>query len=266
MIPVDVTFVILTWNSDKYIKDCINSIAFSLKESSLSYDIFIVDNGSQDDTVEILKSLDAKYSNINIILLNENTGTTYSRNRALEKANGRYVCIMDSDVEIFPDTIQGLLQTLEENDKTGLVVPKILYPSGKLQKSTDMFPTVTRKIFRYLFLKKMEEKEAQEDSLSTPVKVDYAISACWVFKKELIDKVGLLDENIFYAPEDVDYCLRIWKAGYEIIYTPLVKIVHHTQEISRGMKINDAFINHVKGLIYYFIKHRYFFIPPSFVK
>ena len=104
-------------------------------------------------------------------------------------------------------------------------------------------------------------EELQSNSITD---VDYAISAFWLFHRSLLDKVGLLDEKIFYAPEDVDFCLRIWKAGYRIVYQPSACIIHHTQEISRGWKLNSAKINHLKGLVYFFIKHRYFMRKPMF--
>jgi GT2 family glycosyltransferase len=81
-------------------------------------------------------------------------------------------------------------------------------------------------------------------------------------KKEVLKNVGLLDENIFYAPEDVDYCLRIWLAGYKVVYNSEVSAIHHAQEISRGLKINRATINHIKGLAYYFKKHKYILKCP----
>lgn len=80
-----------------------------------------------------------------------------------------------------------------------------------------------------------------------------------ILPSSVVDKVGLLDENIFYAPEDVDYCLRIWKSGFKIIYDPQVSAVHHAQEISRGFTFNKATVEHIKGLFYYFRKHRCFF-------
>jgi len=104
-------------------------------------------------------------------------------------------------------------------------------------------------------------EELQSNSITD---VDYAISAFWLFHRSLLDKVGLLDEKIFYAPEDVDFCLRIWKAGLRIVYQPSVSVIHHTQEISRGWKLNSAKINHLKGLVYFFVKHRYLFTPPQF--
>ncbi len=265
MNPIDCSFVLLTWNSERYVEKCLRSILSALKSTDLKYEVFIVDNGSQDNTVSILKRLELiNPSAIKTIFLQYNTGTTYSRNLALKQTSGQYICIMDSDVEIFPGVLEKLIHHLCTRADAGLCVPRIIYPSGKRQKSTDVFPNLMRKIQRYFFLRSIEAKEAVEDDVQHICEVDYAISAMWVFKRSLIDKIGLLDEKIFYAPEDADYCLRIWKAGYKILYDTHVTIIHHTQEISRGFKFNKAFINHVKGLVYYFIKHRYFIVSPDF--
>jgi len=260
-----VSFVILTWNSENYIKNCIDSIVSALKNSDFLYEIFIVDNGSRDNTIDTLNLLHGKYPEIiRLILLKENTGTTYSRNLALRKTKGQYICIMDSDVEIFPGIIDQLTKNIELNTNIGLSIPKVVYPSGQLQKSTDVFPTITRKLYRYLFLKKIESMEALEKTKKSLREVDYAISAIWLLNRKVITDIGFLDEKIFYAPEDVDYCIRIWKAGYKIVYDNSICVIHHTQEISRGFRINKAFISHIKGLLYYFIKHKYFLRPPSF--
>nr|MDA3807455.1 hypothetical protein [Thiomicrorhabdus sp.] len=147
----------------------------------------------------------------------------------------------------------------------GMVVPKIFYPSGKWQKSVDQFPTLIHKLNRFFRLRAIEAQEGSEDHNCLDVRpVDYAISAFWLFKRVVLKAVGLLDEKYFYAPEDVDYCLEIWKAGYQIQYDPTVSVVHHTQEISRGFKFNKAKIEHIKGLAYMFWKHKYFFVAPDY--
>ena len=74
----------------------------------------------------------------------------------------------------------------------------------------------------------------------------------------------MLLEKIFYAPEDVDYCLRIWKNGLGILFVPAITVIHNAQEISRGFKLNKATIEHIKGLGYLFWKHRYFLKKPTF--
>lgn len=261
---MDISFVLLTWNSEKYIARCLESLLADIRGRGMSYEIFIVDNGSTDNTVSVLRMFQDRYPDcINPICLNKNTGTTYSRNLALKQASGKYIVVMDSDVELIrKGTISDLIKLLETNERFGLAAPRLLYPSGSLQKSTDIFPTVFTKIFRYFFLKLIEKRENRLPQKIQPYQVDYAISAVWVIKKKAVETVGLLDENIFYSPEDVDYCLRLWKAGYKIIYEPRVPIIHHTQEISRGFKLNSATLNHIKGLTYYFRKHGYFLRRP----
>lgn len=264
---MNLSIVILTWNSEQYIQRCIESILFSLSGKVQNCEIYVVDNGSKDQTVPILNSLpiDNPFE-LHLIQLNENFGTTVSRNMALRQVKGDYVCVMDSDVEVSEEIFTQLVKLLQSDITIGLAVPKIYYPSGKWQKSHDRFPTILHKIRRLVCLRSMEASEGAEEANSTGVKdVDYAISAFWLFRRSLIDKVGLLDEKIFYAPEDVDFCLRIWKAGYRVVYQPDVSIIHHTQEISRGWKLNRAKVNHLKGLIYFFMKHSYFFVPPKFL-
>ncbi len=264
---MDISCVILTWNSERFIGKCLAALFDDLNGSRFSYEIFIVDNGSKDSTVQIISSFKDKHPNHIIpIYLEKNTGTTYSRNLALKKAIGEYIIIMDSDVEISNGTIEKLIKTLDESENTGIVAPKILYPNGNLQKSTDDFPTILTKIYRYFFLRSVEKYESFHNSEEGIREVDYAISAMWMLRREVIDKIGLLDENIFYAPEDVDYCLRIWKAGYKILCHSGVSCIHHTQEISRGIKINIATIKHIQGLFYYFRKHKYLFKRPKDIR
>lgn len=259
---MDISVVILTWNSEDYIEKCIDSLLIELENSSFEYEIFIVDNGSTDNTIKILHKLrDRLTPCLHPIFLEKNFGTTYPRNIALKRSQGKFIIIMDSDLEISSGSIRRLISILRQEKDVGLVAPRLVYPSGNHQKSTDVFPTISRKIARYFFLRLIERCEQDHDA--NVKEVDYAISAMWVLKNELLDKVGLMDEKIFYAPEDVDYCLRIWKAGYRILYVPDVVCIHYTQEISRGFKINKATIEHIKGLFYYFLKHGYIFRSPK---
>lgn len=263
---MDLSFVILTWNSAAYIENCFESILQSLEKTSLQYEIYIVDNGSSDQTIDILQRYKDSYQDtLNLIYLENNVGTTVSRNLALKQVTGDYIVVMDSDVEVPEGIFEKLISTVNESVDIGMVVPKIFYPSGKWQKSVDQFPTLWHKLNRFFRLRAIEEQEgvgATDCQKSKPV--DYAISAFWLFKKEILEKVGLLDENYFYAPEDVDYCLEVWKAGYQVIYDPSVSVVHHTQEISRGIKFNKAKLEHLKGLAYLFKKHRYLFRAPDY--
>lgn len=260
----EITFsiVILSFNSKKYLDHTLKSIDESVANLKQHAEVFIVDNGSNDGSTDLLKSFNFNSSFIHYhpTFLDKNYGTTYSRNLALKKVKGKYIVIMDSDAYMNTEAMDELGKFLKNDPECGLVVPKLIYPDGRSQLSVDHFPTVFNKIKRLFFLKKMEKK-SQPLQLQN---VDYAISAFWMFPKSILDKVGLLDEKIFYSPEDVDFCIRIWKAGFKIVFFPHVSIVHDAQEISRpkGLKIINRFtLSHAKGLLYLFIKHRYLFSP-----
>ena len=260
---MDISCVILTWNSERYISKCLESLLRDLDENQFSYEIFVVDNGSTDNTAEIINSYKEKVPQcIFPIYLKKNMGTTFSRNLALRKSKGAYIVILDSDVEVMKGTIRPLIKIFQEYQNVGIVAPKLLYPTGHVQKSVDHFPTLFNKLKRYFFLKVIERR-GEKEQIKSITEVDYAISAMWILKKDVLNNVGFLDEAIFYAPEDVDYCLRTWLSGYIVAYDPKVAAIHHTQEASRGFKVNRLTVEHIRGLIYYFRKHKYFFVRPN---
>jgi len=255
---MDLTCIILTWNSAACIAQCLQTLAKDLQSGSLQYEIIVVDNGSTDNTRSVIQQF--SHLPITLIPLGRNTGTTFSRNIALRMARGRYVAILDSDIEIIEtDTVSRLLAILESRQDIGIIAPALRYQSGRHQKSSDAFPTLGRKVKRYFRLRAMEQQEARSrcEESGTLQEVDYAISAFWLFRRGLIDAIGPLDENIVYAPEDVDWCLRTWLAGMSVVVDSRVTAVHAAQEISRKGLISRGTFNHVVGLIYFYYKHRY---------
>ena len=255
---LDISAVVLSFNSAAYIEKCIRSLFESFLQCGLNGEVNVVENGSSDDSVSILKRLQTEFSeNLHVIYQSENTGTTRSRNRALRQSNGRSVLILDSDAYMNSHALQELIGYQKSNPAVGLVVPKLTYPDGRFQLSVDAFPTLIRKFVRLYKLRSLESVS----TVPPTGPVDYAISACWLLNTDVFCTVGLLDENIFYSPEDVDYCIRLWKSGYQVHYFPEASVVHDAQEISRPKKffINKFTVRHAKGLIYLFAKHRYIF-------
>lgn len=253
---MDVSAVVLSFNSRRYIEKCVRSLQQCSEATGLSIEILVIENGSVDGSVEILKSLEQEIgAALQVTYLPENTGTTRSRNLALRKARGQAILVLDSDAYMNPEALQALLAYQQAHPQAGLVAPRLIYPSGKFQLSVDVFPTVGRKFERLVALRKLEAREPPAHAGA----VDYAISACWLLSREAVERTGLLDERIFYSPEDVDYCIRIWLAGFEVHYLPEVSVVHDAQEISRpkGLGFNSFTLRHAKGLAYLFFKHRY---------
>lgn len=254
--------VILSFNSKRYLDHCIRQLIVALENFEGSYEIFVCDNGSIDGSVRILKDLEAEFPDVvKGIYFETNMGTTVSRNAALSRTRGEYLLIIDSDTYVNCDAINFLIERLSNEPRCGMAVPALTYPDGRYQISVDCFPTLIHKVRRFFMLKKMENQVDQGNGLGESRVVDYAISAFWMFRRDVLEKVGLLDERIFYSPEDVDFSIRIWKAGYSIKYFPEVSVIHDAQEISRakGVKINIFTLRHLKGLLYLFVKHRYAF-------
>lgn len=260
---MDLSCILLTWNSGAYVGPCLGSLVRDLEASGRRYEVLVVDNGSTDGTLGVLAELQ-RQAPITVVPLGHNTGTTFSRNIALRMARGRHLAILDSDIEIAePGTMARLLARLKAEPDWGILAPQLRFPSGRYQKTVDVFPTVTHKARRFLHLRAMEDAEAAAGPGGEPRPVDYAVSAFWVMPRAVVDRVGLLDERIFYAPEDVDYCLRVWLAGYRVVYWPEVTAVHHAQEISRRALFSRSMREHLKGLAYFWWKHGFLFSADS---
>jgi len=255
----DISFVILSWNSQHFLDGCVNSLKDDLQHSGLTYEVLLIDNGSRDGSLEKLSQFQAEGHPLIVIPLGNNTGTTFSRNIGLRMARGKYICILDSDIRFCdPDTMTTLIDVLEEKPNAGILSPTLRYPSGNHQKSFDHFPTIVNKLERLFFLRSIERKEGLRSlQAKSMMEVDYTISAFWLFRRDLMGKIGLLDENIFYAPEDVDYCLRSWLGGYPVLFCNHVEVIHLAQEISRKKPFSKSAWRHVQGLAYFFRKYKY---------
>ncbi|MDD3906068.1 MAG: glycosyltransferase family 2 protein [Candidatus Omnitrophica bacterium] len=260
-----ISFIILTWNSANYIARCLESIFGKCAAENIDYEVIVIDNGSKDGTGLILTHY---ATSITKISLDRNMGTTRTRNLGLKHATGDIICFLDSDTEILKGSLSEACRLLLSDERIGILAPRLIMPDGSVQQSVKRFPSLWNKLCKLKSILGSGKAGICEYYTSLPadtaVTVDSAISACWFFKKSLTDLIGLLDERIFYAPEDIDYCLRSWKAGKGVIYYPRLEILHHTQQINHVKPFNALSLSHLAGLLYYFAKHRYIIHPPAF--
>lgn len=257
------SFAILTWNSEKTIAACLKAISDRCINECLEYEVCIVDNGSRDSTVKIIKH-GFKDLPVNLIRLNRNKGTTVSGNIALRRCRGDVICVLDSDAIFLEGRIREIISLLDDRS-IGIVAPKLILPDGTVQNSAKKFPSVLSKLLKIpgIILKTGTRNRDFYGNfpLSNETQVDTAISACWFFKPELLHEVGFFDERIFYGPADVDYCLRIRRAGKKVVYFPNLTMLHHTRQITHERPFSKIALIHLWGLIYYFFKHRYIVRP-----
>ena len=262
-----IAFIILTWNSSEYISRCVASV---LQIESFKVELFIVDNGSTDGTKDIV--LDFKDPRVTLLPQNQNLGTTRSRNIALRRIEAaEYVCVLDSDTEVNDCAIETMVHQLRGDREIGVIGPMMVNSSGVVQLSGRNLPTLWIKLAKAFPLEAVQRRGRDGEVPVSPIEgglqdVPYLLSACWVLPRKTVEDVGMFDENIFYAPEDVDYCVRVWKAGYRCVLCHNAQIVHEYQRISKKKLASKMNWEHIKGLAYYFRKHGYLFDASKVVR
>lgn len=254
-----VSFVILSYNSEEYLEDCIKSI-LDIKKYKIH--IYIIDNGSKDKSLEIIKSL--VNDNITIIELGKNYGTTISRNKGLHLITETdYICILDSDTKINEKAIEIMTSYLDKNKNVAIVGPAMEGTNGEKQIPYRKFPNWKIKILKAPPIKKLNKigeriENYNIEELPEEFDCDYLISACWMMKYNTYHELGDFDEKIFYSPEDVEYCIRAKTKKYRIVHLRKAKIIHHYQRISKQKLISKANITHLIGLHYVLKKYKKF--------
>lgn len=260
---INLSVVIITWNAKNFLIKCLESIYE--KNPGFKFELIIIDNNSHDGTIEFIKS---EYPDSILIENSENKGVAPARNQGLKIAKGKYVLILDVDTELLTqDAFSKMFDYMEQHTQTGIIGAKLLFSNGDLQHSCRNFPGVMLKIIsrfeNFSFIRNsslLNEHYMMNADHTKIMEVDYVIGAFQLLRSELIQKIGVYDENIFYGPEDIDYCLRSKRAGYKTIYFPEVELYHHYQRITKKF-FTKATFEHIKGLIYYFRKHAYFTKP-----
>lgn len=250
---VRLSAVLLTWNSRKWLALCLSSLIDGMPADS---EIVVIDNGSIDGTWEELRQ---RYPAVVAIKNERNRGVARARNQGIALSRGRFILFLDIDTVVNPGAIRKLLECAESNPGIGLVAPALVSSDGRLQPSCRRFPTFLSKIQRVIGPRRdgrNEDEYAEMEDWAGPTEVDYAIGACQLIRRDAVEQVGLLDERIFYGPEDADYCLRLALAGWRIVCLPTATVVHWEQRLTRR-RLTRVTWHHLFGLIYYFLKHRY---------
>ena len=262
------SIVIITYNSLAFLKPCLESLRDSL--GSGDTELILTDNGSTDETLSYVK---AAFPQVKIIELNKNRGVAYARNRAIKQAAGEYVLLLDSDTIANSAAIAGMVDYMDNNPRAGICGCRLVSREGGVQDSFKKFPAIGYKANNLLIsltgklgmkrcrqrLTKQNEKHTYGDPLliKSPFLPDYLIGACQLIRKGVINEIGMLDEAIFYGPEDADFCLRAKAAGWEVIYLPQFTIVHHWQRSTNKKMFTSLTIRHIKALFYFYKKYGY---------
>jgi GT2 family glycosyltransferase len=225
MNTTEIYIVLVNWNKPLMTLDCIKSIKKSIYTN---YKILVVENGSNDNSVELLNN----NNDFHLIISNKNLGYTGGNNIAIKyclEHNTNYIFLLNNDTILSPDAIGILLNSAKKDNRIGIIQPKIFfYPeTDKLWCGPTSFNKllITSRLLGNGKFDSIKYNQTQE--------LPFSVGCATFIKTEVFNSIGLLDDDFFAVCEDVDFGIRAIKANYKIIYEPK-SIIYHLESVSAG--------------------------------
>jgi GT2 family glycosyltransferase len=231
----DVSLIIVSFNTRDVLRESLQSA--ERERGDLSVEIFVVDNNSQDGSVEMVET---EFPHVRILRSEVNLGFGAANNLALELARGRFVVLLNSDAFLCQDALRISVQYMMEHSNVGLAGGRLVGRDFEWQPSARLFPSL---LSDFLVLSGLAYKFPKSrffgrfdrtwaDPLQ-PAEVDWVPGAFSVIRADALRKVGFFDPDFFLYSEEVDLCRRIQNAGYKIMYWPDIVVIHIGGESSR---------------------------------
>jgi GT2 family glycosyltransferase len=255
---MELSVVIVSYNTRELLKKCIQSIYMTYPNNNL--EILVVDNGSSDGSPTMVRD---EYGNVILIENKENLGFAKANNIAINISKGRYVLLLNPDTVVTEGCLDKCIQYLDEHKDIGVLGCKVVLPDGKLDLACRRsFPTPEVSFYRMTGLSKLFPKNkllAQYNLTyldeNETYEVDSVVGAFMMGRREVIERVGMLDEDYFMYGEDIDWCYRIKQAGWKVIYFHEAEIAHYKG--ASGGKKNPRIIREFYRAMYLFYKKHY---------
>lgn len=253
---MQLSVIIVNYNTKELLKNCLESIFRHTR--GLEFEVIVVDNGSEDGSDEYIKNKKLKIKNTNkklkIILNKKNLGFAKANNQGIRQAKGKYILLLNSDTLLKNNAFLKMVKFMEEHPEVSVLGPRLLNSDGSFQASVGRFPNLPV-VAVMLFREHFGGSGYVRRSPDKIGPVDWVMGAALMFRREVADKAGLMDERIFMYMDEVEWCYRIKKTGGKIMFYPEAEIIHLGGGSSKtGRK--DPILNIYKGLIYFYQKHK----------
>jgi len=251
----DLSVCIVNWNTRDLLRACLRSLAANAGERAR--EVIVVDNASMDGSAEMVA---AEFPQVTLLANRENTGYAAGNNQALRAAQGRYLMVLNPDTEAPVGTFERMLSYLEAHPQVGMVAPRLVYPDGSPQASCLAFPTLFTEFAELTGMARRHPASpfwarytmagwAHDDTRE----VDQPMGSCLLLRREVVEQVGLLDERFPLYYNDVDWCWRIKRAGWRIVFLAEAPLVHHRRAASDKLGARRL-VEHHRGKSLYFRK------------
>jgi len=243
----DVSVVVVTYNAMPWIERCLDSVSV--------YDVVVVDNGSTDGTLELVRE---RFPSVRL-LEQENRGLGAGWNRGIRESDGAYVLILNADAWALGDAVAQLAAFADAHPRAAVVGPRLRYPDGRLQPTVRGFPTPWRIATEYLFLRKLAPHSralnafyAEGFDHQRVREADFVMGAVMLVRRDAIAEVGMLDEDFFLFSEETDWCFRFRHAGWDVVFTPDAEFAHVYGAVHGGRMFRE----NVRGHLRFLAKHQ----------
>jgi len=232
-----VSVIIVTWNGRVVVRDCLESLR--TVPTAVPFEVIVVDNGSTDGSVDEIRAAADRFSASGIpfrmIENRENRGFSGGNNQGLEVARAPYLLLLNSDTEVRAGAIDGLVSLMDSDPGIGACGPRLLNTDGTLQHSVWRNPPTAWEILLEGFkLERLLPLRIRGELLlgshwthDRRRRVRRLSGAAMLVRRKVVDEVGGLDERFHMYGEDVEWCLRIARGGWSIVFEPAAVIVHH---------------------------------------
>ena len=253
------SIIIVNYNTEQLLDQCLKSLSDS--HIIVPYEIRVVDNNSTDDSVDLVKR---KYASVTLIENNFNSGFASANNQAIKSSRGEYILLLNPDTLVLPDTIESLIQVLDQRSQIGIIGPRLLNADKTLQNSHGEIATLKSEIVRAFSLERLlfwHRRKTQPEEIIYPdksSKMGWLSGACFLIRRKTIEDIGLMDEAFFFSCEDADWSLRAQKRGWKICYYPKVAVIHYGEQ-SSGKDRSNLVIYRYQSKVRFFRKH----LPPE---
>jgi N-acetylglucosaminyl-diphospho-decaprenol L-rhamnosyltransferase len=235
------SIIIVNWNTSALLVNCLAS----LRESEIGEsEIWVVDNASTDDSAE---QVARRFPEVQLIRNSVNAGFARANNQGIAASRGDCILLLNSDTLVPHKTLSYLVQFMIENPRVGACGPRLLRPDGTPQPyAFGDDPTLSyllrRGLNRLLFARYLHDW-----SIEHTLQVDWVSGACLLLRRVALEQAGLLDEQFFMYFEDIDLCLRLRQAGWQVYYEPRVAITHlGGQSLCHNPQAQTAYQNSIR--------------------
>lgn len=252
-----VSVIIVSWNTRQITCDCLGSIYEQTQ--NIQFEVIVVDNASSDDSVVTIKR---DYPEVILLENKKNLGFAAANNQGMTIAKGRYVLLLNSDTVVSDNAIAKTVAFADKHTEVAIVGCRVINPDMSLQPTCFMFPSILNMLLSSTYLYKLFAKNrffGREQitwwSRDTVREVDVVTGCFMLVRREALEQVGMMDERFFVYGEETDWCYRFKQAGWKVMFTPDVEIIHLGGQSSK--QVVSKMVLQLRGsLLLFFMKHR----------